>query len=95
MACQHGDLESINKMIATAAADVETPDDSNHWTPIFVAALYGHQGTTQSPTFPHPPDIVERLLEESVDVEAKDKLFEWTPIHASVWNGHADRKSVV
>lgn len=77
-ASQHGDLETVNKILATAAANVETPDTLNNWSPLFVASFYGHKS------------IVDRFLEESANVEATESIFGWTPLLAAVWGGHLD-----
>lgn len=77
-ASQIGDLEAVNKILSTAAANVDSFEPTNHWTPLFVSAFFGYT------------DIVSKLLEYSANVHVKDKLFGWTPLLASVWNGHLE-----
>eukprot|EP01122_Echinamoeba_exundans_P005445 TRINITY_DN1559_c0_g2_i2.p1 TRINITY_DN1559_c0_g2~~TRINITY_DN1559_c0_g2_i2.p1 ORF type:complete len:570 (-),score=63.47 TRINITY_DN1559_c0_g2_i2:895-2604(-) len=76
-ACQHGELGAVEKIIATAAANIDATEN-NGWTPLMVAAFHGHV------------DICNKLLELSANVDTKEQLFGWTPLLAAVWNGHRE-----
>lgn len=90
-----GDLRSVNKILDTAAANVETPD-KNDWSPLCIAIYNGHQSIIIK-QFNHKPllnnlllilVIVRRLLEQNANIDVRESLFGWTPLLIAIWMGN-------
>lgn len=76
-ACQRGEVAAVERIIATAAANIDATDN-NGWSPLMIASFNGHT------------EICNKLLELSANVDTKEQLFGWTPLLAAVWNGRIE-----
>lgn len=63
-------------LLETGLAELHSKDDPNGWTPLYVAAWYGHEA------------VVKLLLATGcVDADSKD-IHGFTPLSRAVQNGH-------
>ncbi|XP_049852137.1 ankyrin repeat and death domain-containing protein 1B-like [Schistocerca gregaria] len=76
-ACYIGSLEIANKLIKTAAVDIDAPEFTGK-TPLYIASYCGHK------------EIVECLLSVDANVNVKERIFGWTPMFGAVWSGHVE-----
>lgn len=76
LACQWGDLDAIKELLASAPW-LATQADANGFTPLHVAAMWGHC------------DIAERLLRAGADMNARNRAG-MTPLHGAAMADHVD-----